>query len=228
MDALSRKKAEDVHGLTVTDETWSVALDMARRVFGCDFTVDMFASSANRKCERFWSEGFTAGAEQVDALAVPSWEVSSTGCGCVSRCREVLWAFPPVPLLAKFWARAQTDGARGVCLVPFNSNAVWWPVAMDGAEGTGSRMHRLPPGVEALKLPAVLDASTRKNDTRSACAWTLVPFDFSRACVPTFHPVCAQARRPGKTERAGQAQVESLAEQRRRLMWFAAGLALEG
>lgn len=230
VDALSRIRESGVHSLSVTDETWKLACDIATQLFGCAFTVDMFAANGNQRCERFWSERFSVGAEQVDALAVPSWEVRSGGCGCEhSGCREVLWAFPPTPLLPLFWSRAQTDGARGVCLVPFNSNSVWWPVAMDGASNLHASVHRLPPGDVSLQLPATNRAalSNSRDDTRRNCAWSLVPFDFSRTRVLNSQPVCAQAAEVREALDAQAVARKSLEEQRRQLMWFAASLAME-
>jgi hypothetical protein len=80
-------------------------------------SVDLFASAANAIAPRFFARYPEPGAEAVDALSVPSWNVSPCpGCGGCHR--EVFFAFPPEGLLGRFIAKARADGARGFVLTP--------------------------------------------------------------------------------------------------------------
>ena len=57
-------------------------------------TVDLFANSRNAKCNHFYSLSLSEGCSGIDAMTT-AWPLG-----------QLLYAFPPIPLLTRFLARA--------------------------------------------------------------------------------------------------------------------------
>ncbi len=96
--------------------TPQATFDALHKEFG--FTLDAAASSANKKCERYFDA-------KTNGLA-QSWA------------GETVWLNPPYgkPLptwFAKAKHEAQTNGATVVMLVPASTDTGWWHDAMKGA-----------------------------------------------------------------------------------------------
>ena len=90
-------------------------------------TIDLFATAENAFVPRFFARHPEPEAEAADALAQPDWGRSL--CPHCSRWhRETVFAFPPLPLLARTLAKARADGIRGVFVVPFTPSHPTWPV----------------------------------------------------------------------------------------------------
>ena len=71
-------------------------------------TVDLFATAANAKCDRFCSRGGLGTGSMGDAFQI-KW----TGC--------LFYAFPPVPLVARVLHKITQDNTDCIVLTP------WWP-----------------------------------------------------------------------------------------------------
>jgi len=77
--------------------------------------VDLFASTGNTKCARFFSWYPDANAEAVDAFT-RDWGAVGT-----------FYAFPPFALLLRTLRKIQADGATGILVVPNWPNQPWFP-----------------------------------------------------------------------------------------------------
>lgn len=188
----------------------------SREVFGGEPTVDLFASAANARRRRFWSWRATNGAEGVDAFTAPSW-ARRAECECGMECRELLWCFPPVPVLHRFWARAQSERARGLAVVPYMPGAVWWPVMLGGSVG-GRGVERLAEGKRAFDVPAAVLAE-EMVDPRTRSSWSLFCFDFARPAEADR--VCAQAAEVRVKQSTESQRLRLREEQQEVLQWSA-------
>ena len=124
IDDGSRSKARSLKGPACSDWIWEQALTMASEVCW-GMTVDMFAASCNARLPRFMTWTNEALSEQVDAFAARTWD-SSQCPSCGVRHSECGWYFPPSAVVDKCVKRAQSDGARGLFLVPTNYKAPYW------------------------------------------------------------------------------------------------------
>jgi len=88
-------------------------------------TVDLFASAANHRTDRFVSWWPEPEAEAYDAFTLPSWRHSKCPeCGGVHR--EAVYAFPPPRLLREVVAKALADRAVGIFLTPVVVTSPVW------------------------------------------------------------------------------------------------------
>ena len=95
-------------------------------------TVDLFASAANARCDRFCSRGHEAGAECTDAFSVLDW--SESWCPLCSQWHgEVAYAYPPTGLVRPTVSKAMQDGARIVLVVPLAVTSPQWHKLMDAS-----------------------------------------------------------------------------------------------
>ncbi|XP_061466244.1 pleckstrin homology domain-containing family A member 7 isoform X3 [Rhineura floridana] len=76
-------------------------------------SVDLFASSRNCRLPRYFARYLDSTAEAVDALTTP-WPDG------------LLYAFPPIPLLAKTLRKARTERAQLVLVAPFWPRRPWF------------------------------------------------------------------------------------------------------
>jgi hypothetical protein len=124
IDAASRAGADAERGPACGPTLVAAARWLAARL-GWTISVDLFATAANAVVPRFFSRYPEPSAETVDAFTSPSWNAST--CPACSLChREVFFAFPPVPLMPDFIAKARADGARGLVLTPTAVTADHW------------------------------------------------------------------------------------------------------
>ena len=124
VDDASRSLAQRIRGPACNESFRSIIFAAAGRR-GWSISVDAFASSANRLVARYYSEYAEADSEAVDAFAVPDWN-SSQCPHCGQAHREVVFAFPPPPLVRHFIAKARADQIRAVVVVPASITAPYW------------------------------------------------------------------------------------------------------
>jgi len=79
------------------------------------FELDCFSLASNARCRHFHSRWACPGAEAVDTFR-SSW--SNRRC----------WWHPPTPLIPLTLHKARVDRAYGVLIVPFRTDAPWWPL----------------------------------------------------------------------------------------------------
>lgn len=88
--------------------------DQIEKIFG-PFSVDLFASRLNKKCNKFYSRFPDPEAESVDAF-IKSWK------------NEFFYAFPPFALILRTIRKIINDKALGVLVVPLWSTQPWFPL----------------------------------------------------------------------------------------------------
>ncbi|XP_069505068.1 uncharacterized protein [Ambystoma mexicanum] len=112
VDALSRQS-------TISHE-WELAQEILLEIFALWWTpqVDLFASSVNRKCERFCSWEFPPKGALGDAFVV-EWSF------------PLLYAFPPVPVIPQVLRRLQKFGSRMILIAPAWARRTWYPDLLD-------------------------------------------------------------------------------------------------
>jgi hypothetical protein len=83
-------------------------------------SIDMFASSRNSHCVRFFSRFWCPGILGVDAFS-HDWSLENN------------WINPPFSLIGRMWLRLQSSLASASMIVPFWPSAPWWNlVTVDG------------------------------------------------------------------------------------------------
>jgi hypothetical protein len=83
-------------------------------------TVDLFASSKNAHCERFFSRFWCPGTSGVDAFS-HDWSLENS------------WINPPFSLIGRVWRRLRSMGASASMVVPIWTASPWWHlIAPDG------------------------------------------------------------------------------------------------
>ena len=116
---------EAILGPAVSDALWATVVQAATDAGWGAVTVDAFATASNARAPRFWSRFAEPGAEAIDALCVADWARSlCPSCGCCHR--EVLYAFPPDPLVRATVEKASSDRALCVLVVPVAILAPHW------------------------------------------------------------------------------------------------------
>ena len=131
-------------------------------------TLDAAASSANTKCEHFYSLG-------IDALG-EDWSAAD-----VFGMRPVVWLNPPYSRCREFIAKAAQEARKGctvVALVPSRTDTRWWHEHVWDASANACR-----PGVEIRFIKGRLKFGEGKNSA---------PFP---SVVVIFRPVDAVGKR---------------------------------
>ena len=83
-------------------------------------SIDLFASSKNTHCARFFSRFGCPGTLGVDAFS-HDWSLENN------------WINPPFSLIGRVWLRLQSSLASASMIVPFWPSAPWWNlVTVDG------------------------------------------------------------------------------------------------
>jgi hypothetical protein len=83
------------------------------RYAGHQLTIDLFASTSNSQCARFYSNHAEPACAGVDALAQDSW--ASSHCPwCQAHRPEFCLLFPPYPLLRAALCKARAEQAHGI------------------------------------------------------------------------------------------------------------------
>jgi hypothetical protein len=123
IDDLSRDTALEVTG-PVSSTDIRLRVHTLASSLGLTITVDAFATASNAVTPRFFARFAEPDAEAEDAFTVPDWNSSPCpSCGLIHR--EVVFAYPPPPLLNRFVAKARADGIRAV-LTPLAVSAPYW------------------------------------------------------------------------------------------------------
>lgn len=79
------------------------------------FSIDLFATRLNRKCNKFYSRFPDPEAESVDAFT-RSWK------------NKFFYAFPPFALILRTLRKIINDKAVGVLIVPLWPTQPWYPL----------------------------------------------------------------------------------------------------
>lgn len=108
-DAESRKLAPETEW-----ELANWAFQEIEQKFGI-FDIDLFASTANTKCSRFFSWRADPNAEATDAFTM-SWS------------NLFFYAFPPFAIVLRVLQKIITDRAEGIVIVPNWPTQPWFPV----------------------------------------------------------------------------------------------------
>jgi len=156
---------------------------------GKTLTVDLFALSSNKKCQRFHSFHHTQGTEGADAFDRLSWAHSKCPCGQTHS--EYVYVFPPMDLLLPTWLPLERDRAAGIAIVPMSPAAPRWTI-MKG--GLISKMQTF--AGTSLTIPDGCAKIT--HDKLTKLEFGIVEFDFSKSLSPhknspTCTPLCPQA-----------------------------------
>jgi hypothetical protein len=120
VDDASRTLVEEVSGPVSGPELLRRVKTVAEEC-GWHIAFDAFASSENAFAPRFFARYAEARAEAEDAFTVTDWAAPSS-----SLHREVLFACPSPALINRFLAKAHTDGARAIVVVPLSVNVPYW------------------------------------------------------------------------------------------------------
>ena len=182
IDGLSRAGVCAVQGPTIQPELAN-AVGLVAQSFNWCISVDLFASSANKQCPRFFSRFAEPDSEGEDAFAQTDWNASACPCGRIHR--EVFYAFPPECLIPSFIRKAAADRARGILIVPYCVTAPYWS-RLKSASLTDGRPH------SSFKNPAKL---FKFAGTFKPLAIALFALDFDdRASGSNSHfaPPCGQ------------------------------------
>ena len=140
IDDASRSLARGIKGPSCNQTLKTYIFASAKRL-GWHISVDAFASAYNRLVERYYAEFPEPDAEAVDALAVTDWN-SSVCPSCGRPHREVVFAFPPKPLVQRFVDKARADGIRAIVLVPASIMESYWSRLLSAAVGGGPEPYR--------------------------------------------------------------------------------------
>jgi hypothetical protein len=130
-DALSKGIDSDNWAISPADFN-----DLAVR-FG-PFTVDLFATGLNPKCNRFYTQSAEEGSCGVDAFA-KRWE------------GERVYAAPPVSLVLRTIRKAANIILGGVLIVPLWKSANYWTFTFDD----GRHLNRVFAGMQIVHMCAL-------------------------------------------------------------------------
>lgn len=100
-------KTTDTDNWQVDDQTFQ------RNRTRFKFTIDLFASDQNSKCQRFYSNFFCPGTSGIDAFS-HSWD------------DEVAWICPPIQEIIRIVRRLKTSRTTGILFVPKWKTADYW------------------------------------------------------------------------------------------------------
>ena len=182
VDEGSRQHAQALRGPACGDRLRRIVSEFAAEV-GCPLTIDFFASADNALCKRYAAWTDEPQAEAIDAFTIRNWNVGQ--CVCGREHREWGYYFPPSGLEERVVRRAQSDGARGVFLVPRNRKAPFYQALRQRALLT-------------RHLEAEPDFFTHSR--KQMCKHSLIAVDFSDGTDLTT-PFCGQEselRRKGR------------------------------
>ena len=182
--------------------------DLANRA-GLHITIDLFASTTNAQCARFYSLHPEPASAGVDALAQDSW-ANSLCPWCQVLRPEFCLLFPPFPLLRASLLKARADQAHGIAIVPNAHTAPWWPTLMDAS--------RTKPGARAPFIKVIAHNFLHQCTSALGARLVLLHFDFwtghsprPRACPHGHLPRCSQLSFTA-TDAADHTQIRLLLE----------------
>ena len=110
--------ADDGSKTTDTDD-WEVDNNTYERIHKRhNFTVDLFASTHNSKCKKFFSNFYCPSTSGIDAFS-HSWE------------NETAWICPPIREIIRVARRLKESNTKGVLFIPEWKTADFWPEIFD-------------------------------------------------------------------------------------------------
>ena len=127
VDHLSREGAYDTDAVSVADELWDLASELAHTSLDATITIDWFADEHLHRCPAFWTRSICGDAEGTDALSATSWRYCTCST-CTLQHERASWLFPPTPMLSRAVEKAARDGAYGIMVIPYMPGATWWSV----------------------------------------------------------------------------------------------------
>ena len=117
-DDLRIQIADDGSKTTDTDD-WQVDVETYQKINNkYKFTIDLFASDQNKKCQKFFSNFYCHDTAGIDAFS--QW--------CED---EVAWVCPPIREVSRIVRRLQTSKTSGVLFVPEWKTANYWVEIFD-------------------------------------------------------------------------------------------------
>ena len=150
---------QDTSAPALRDLVHSIAVAAGSRL-----TIDLFASTPNTLCPRFYSLHPEASAEGHNALERACWD--STHCPwCSKRRPEFVLLFPPAHRAREALVKARQDQAQGVAILPCTPSAAWWPSAMRASRSYvqhNQPFHRIRASTNNLINPAADSDSSRR------------------------------------------------------------------
>jgi hypothetical protein len=178
VDDLSRDDALTVTGPSSSPDLRTRAHALAYSL-GWVLSVDAFATASNTIVPRFFARYAEPDAEAEDAFTVPDWN-SSLCPSCCDTHREVLFAYPPPPLLNRFVAKARADGVRALVLTPLAVSAPYWNKLLRAS---------VVPGEDGfLRIPRSQSAEPRSGVSEDLALFAV---DFSAMAPTRRHPTWA-------------------------------------
>ena len=151
-------------------------------------SLDLFASSANRICERYFSATAEPDSEGVDALRHPGWAWSH--CHTCQRLRpEFVFLYPPFALVRKAIGRAFQDQAQGIAVLPYAPSAPWWHTIISAALPVGRA------DSPAIKLRCGPTCVQNQSNANSGHFIAVIRFDFWQGNAPRPAP-CIHTHKP--------------------------------
>ena len=185
VDDLSRDLTLDAHDVRLTEETWSMATQLAQNA-GMQLHVDYFADEHNHRCSRFWSRFAAQGAEGTDALSASSWGENHCII-CNQFHQQGIFLFPPGPLVPAAIAKAKRDRAHGVLVAQKRLDSTWWSVLMAGC----ASHNILPLDYKAAFTQMGTDTHPDlKRDMYASGQWFLFCFNFGHVLPSSYSQVC--------------------------------------
>ena len=124
IDRLSRDVALSLRGPSCNADLRLKIYNMAATL-GWVLSIDLFATSSNALTARFFSRFPEPQSEFEDAFGVDNWNQSLCP-HCLQLHREVIFAFPPLPLINRFLHKARVDKIRGIVIVPVAVTSEYW------------------------------------------------------------------------------------------------------
>jgi hypothetical protein len=177
IDDGSRKHAQALRGPACSERMRRIVAEFATAV-GCPLTIDFFASADNALCRRFAAWTDEPQAEAVDAFTMRSWNVGR--CACGAERREWGFYFPPAGLEDRVVRRAQSDGVRGIFLVPRNKKAPFFQALRQRA---------------LLRRDLEAEPDLFNHVKKQMCKHSLIAVDFGEGGDLTA-PFCGQEAEP--------------------------------
>ena len=114
-----RIQVADDGSKTVDTDDWAVDFETFEKINKRHkFTIDLFASDKNAKCQKFFSNFYCPSTSGIDAFA-HSWD------------KEVVWICPPIREVIRIIRRLRTSESRGVLFVPEWRTADYWTEIFD-------------------------------------------------------------------------------------------------
>ena len=110
-----RIQLADEGSKTVDTDDWQVNWSTFNKYDSeLQFSIDLFASSKNAQCKRFYSNFWCKGTSGIDAFC-HNWD------------EETAWICPPIKLILKVIRKINVSKIKGVLFVPEWQTADFWP-----------------------------------------------------------------------------------------------------